>query len=150
MTIRRTATRNSPSVSGGQLDNDNRYRDLLPPTVTLTNIDDETAGFMVSTITGNTSENGSTATFTVYLTSQPTDNVTLTLFSDDSSEGEVTPELYRFTTSSWNTPKTFTVTGLNDYIRDGTDLHHQPGADLQRRSSIPVAGSAGHHPGQSG
>ena len=90
---------------GDNTTNDNRYRDLLPPTVTLTNIDDETAGFMVSTITGNTSENGSTATFTVYLTSQPTDNVTLTLFSDDSSEGEVTPELYRFTTSSWNTPK---------------------------------------------
>ena len=52
---------------------------------TVTN--DDTAGVSVSAISGNTTEAGGTATFTVVLDSQPSDTVTIALSSDDPSEG---------------------------------------------------------------
>ena len=56
-----------------------------------TNTDNETAGFTVSSISGNTTEAGGTATFTVKLNSQPTANVTIVVSSSDTSEGTISP-----------------------------------------------------------
>ena len=87
--------------------------------VSITNIDDETAGFTVGIPDGNTSESGGTATFTVKLNSQPTADVTIAVSSDDTGEGTVSPSSLTFTSSNWNASQTVTVTGVNDELADG-------------------------------
>jgi CSLREA domain-containing protein len=81
--------------------------------------DDDTRGITVSAISGNTTEAGGTATFTVVLTSQPTASVTIPLSSSDTTEGIVAPASLTFTTANWNVAQTVTVTGVNDDIDDG-------------------------------
>ena len=66
-----------------------------------------------------TTEAGSTATFTVVLTWQPSANVTIGLSSSDTTEGTVSPASLTFTTANWSTAQTVTVTGVNDFLDDG-------------------------------
>ncbi|WP_051284422.1 beta strand repeat-containing protein [Desulforegula conservatrix] len=68
----------------------------------------------VSQIIGNTSEDGSFATFTVVLGSAPSSDVTIGLTSSDQTEGLVSPSSLVFTPSNWNTPQTVTVKGVDD------------------------------------
>ncbi|MGK5094209.1 hypothetical protein WDW89_19615 [Deltaproteobacteria bacterium TL4] len=58
---------------------DSAYQGLTPEPVTVTNLDDEAFGFIISAISGETSETGETATFTVKLLRAPTANVTFPL-----------------------------------------------------------------------
>ncbi|HSF16394.1 MAG TPA: Calx-beta domain-containing protein [Vicinamibacteria bacterium] len=96
------------------------YNGLTPSDVSVTNTDNDTAGITVSPTSGlTTTEAGGTATFTVVLTAQPSGDVTVGLSSSDATEGSVSPPSLTFTTSSWNTPQTVTVTGVNDTIADG-------------------------------
>jgi hypothetical protein len=93
---------------------------VMSPSVATVNIaDDDSAGFLVSGISGHTSENGDTATFTVSLISQPAANVTIPLASSNTNEGTVSPASLTFTPANWNTAQTVTVTGVNDTVTDG-------------------------------
>jgi len=83
----------------------------------------ETAGFTVSSISGNTTEAGGTATFTVKLSIQPTANVTIGVSSSDTTEGTVSPSLLTFTSANWNANQTVTVTGVNDSLDDGNQSY---------------------------
>ena len=67
-----------------------------------------------------TTEAGGSATFTVVLNTQPTADVTIGVSSDDLSEGSVSTGLLTFTTSNWATAQTVTVTGVDDFLVDGT------------------------------
>ena len=98
---------------------DNNYNGLNPADVSVTNTDDETAGFTISSISGNTTEAGGTATFTAKLNSQPTADVSVAVSSSDTSEGTVSPSILTFTTSNYNSAQTVTVTGVNDSSVDG-------------------------------
>ena len=100
---------------------DGNYSALDPADVSVTNDNDDTAGFTVSAISGNTTESGTTATFTVVLDSEPTASVTIDVASDDATEGLVTDPLgtLTFTTGDWDTPQTVTVTGQDDTLADG-------------------------------
>ena len=71
-----------------------------------------------------TSEDGTTATFNVVLGQQPKSDVTIPTTSDDTSEGIVMPSSVTFTTSNWNVPQTFTVTGQDDDLIDGDIAYH--------------------------
>jgi len=102
---------------------DSGYSGLNPNDVSVTNTDDETAGFTVSSISGNTTEAGGTATFTVKLSSQPTANVTIGVSSSDTTEGTVSPSLLTFTSANWNANQTVTVTGVNDSLDDGNQSY---------------------------
>jgi hypothetical protein len=95
------------------------YGAIDPADVEVTNKDDDGAGVAVSPISGNTTEAGGTATFSVKLTSQPTANVTIPLSSSDLSEGTVSPASLTFTPAAWNTPQTVTVKGVDDQVDDG-------------------------------
>ena len=75
--------------------------------------------YTVSTISGNTTEAGGTATFTVVLDSQPTANVTVNYDTNDPSEGTVGTTSKVFTPANWNAPQTVTVTGQDDPVQDG-------------------------------
>ena len=92
--------------------------------VALTLTDDDTAGLAVSpaTSTGSrleTTESGGTATFTVKLATEPTGDVEIGVASSDTGEGTVGPSTLTFTTTSWSTAQTVTLTGVDDAAADG-------------------------------
>ena len=86
----------------------------------LINYDNETY-FTVSAISGNTSESGTTATFSIVLPagSNPTFNVTIGMSSSNTGEGTVSPASLVFTPANFNTPQVVTVTGVDDSVADG-------------------------------
>ncbi len=78
------------------------------------------AGVAVGAVSGQATEAGGTATFTVRLTGPPSANVRIGVSSGDSGEGRVAPAALDFTTTTWNTAQTVTVTGVDDSVPDGT------------------------------
>jgi len=105
----------SPAISS-----DPEYQGLVAPAVQLSNTDNDTPG-----ITANgakdlrTTESGGLVTFTIVLDSQPAADVTIGLSSNNTGEGNVSPATMTFSASSWNTPQTVTVTGVDDFVQDG-------------------------------
>ncbi|MFA6131205.1 MAG: Ig-like domain-containing protein [Patescibacteria group bacterium] len=73
----------------------------------------------VTDSTGNTTETGTTQTFTVVLENRPEATVTIDVSSSDLTEGTVLPATLTFTTADWDTEQTVTVTGVNDADDDG-------------------------------
>ncbi|HUH46886.1 MAG TPA: gliding motility-associated C-terminal domain-containing protein, partial [Arenibacter sp.] len=86
---------------------------------TVTIISDDTAGVTVSLISGNTTEDGGTATFTMVLNSRPTADVTIPLSSSNPNEGILSISGVTFTPLNWSTPQIITVTGVDDFTIDG-------------------------------
>ncbi len=99
------------TTSGWEKEGDGR------DTATITITDDDTAGVTVTPTTLSVSEDGS-ATYTVVLDSRPTADVTVTPTSGDAGAAGVAPASHTFTPSDWNTPQTFTVSGVSDEDRD--------------------------------
>ena len=98
---------------------DTNYAGLSSVTVSVTNNDDDMAGVTATPSTGlTTGEDGTTATFTVVLNSEPMSPVTISLESSDTGEGTVPPDALTFATDAWNTAQTVTVTGQDDDIDD--------------------------------
>jgi hypothetical protein len=95
------------------------------PTVTdvSLNYDSSTSAAGAITITPTsaqvTAENGGQATFSVVLDSAPSADVTIDLYSTDTSEGAISPTSLTFTNGDWSTPQTVTVTGQDDFVDDG-------------------------------
>ena len=102
---------------------DLRYNSKDPADVELINLDDDTAGFYISAISNSTSELLDTATFTISLRSEPSDNVTITVASSDTTEGVANHTSIEFDNASWNTLKTVTVTGVDDNLSDGNQSY---------------------------
>ena len=98
---------------------DGNYQGLIVADVSVTNLDDDTVGITVSDISGDTSESGSTATFTVVLNTEPTADVSIGLSSSDTSEGTLSDASLTFTTDNWATAREVTVTGVDDDVDDG-------------------------------
>ncbi len=103
---------------------DPKYNGLFATNVNVTNNDNDTAGFTVSAISNTTSENATTATFTVRLNSKPaTDGenyaVVVNVVSNDEGEGTVDKASLTFDHTNWNVNQTVTVTGVNDDLVDG-------------------------------
>ena len=98
-----------------------------PSNATLALRDDD-YGLVESAVSGQATEAGGQATFTVRLRSLPTAAVTVTVTSRDTTEGRVSAgggapaasTTLTFTTGSWNTAQTVTVTGVDDAVDDGT------------------------------
>ncbi len=66
-----------------------------------------------------TSESGRAATFTVALGKAPSANVTVPIASSNTAEGVAAPASLTFTSQSWATPQTVTVSGVDDAVPDG-------------------------------
>ena len=100
-------------------------------TATITITDDDTAGVTVTPKALNVSEDGS-ATYTVVLDSKPTADVTVTVASGDDGAATISPASHTFTPNDWNTPQTFTVSGVADEDRDNESVtvsHDVTGSD---------------------
>ncbi|MGK5092169.1 hypothetical protein WDW89_09200, partial [Deltaproteobacteria bacterium TL4] len=113
-----------PVLLGKTTSDNPNYHQLDPQDVLVVNRDDETTGFTISAIQGQTSEAGETATFTIKLNSEPTGAVVLEVVSSDPSEGTASPVKLTFTSSNWNANQTVTVTGMDDTEEDGNQNYH--------------------------
>src|SRR5690606_29119238 len=58
----------------------------------------------------------------IVLDTAPTANVTIDLTSSDTTEGTVQPSSVTFTPMNWSTPRTITVTGVDDAIIDADQV----------------------------
>ncbi len=100
------------------------YTVLVPKAVAVTNADDDTAGITVASAASPlvTSENGTTATFTVRINTQPTADVVVAVTSGNPAEGLVSAGAENlvhvahltFTALNWSVPQTVTVTGQDE------------------------------------
>ena len=81
--------------------------------VTVTVSDDDTAGVSISPTSLSMTE-GETGTYTVVLESEPTGTVTITPSSGDGGAATVSPSNLTFSSTTWNTAQTITVTALQD------------------------------------
>ncbi|MCK5688305.1 hypothetical protein KAI87_03490, partial [Myxococcota bacterium] len=98
---------------------DTDYDGMGVSDVSVVNVDDDQAGIAIGALSGPVSEAGGSATFTVILQTQPTDDVSLAISSSDTTEGSVAPATLIFTTANWMTAQTVTVTGVDDDDVDG-------------------------------
>ncbi len=85
--------------------------------MTITN--DDTVGFSLSGTTASVSENGTSSSISVVLTSEPTSTVTLTL-SDNGTSEVIYPTSVVFDSGNWSTSQTITLTGKDDNVSDGS------------------------------
>ena len=92
--------------------------------VSVTLTDKDTAAVVVSAVSGQATEAGGTAKFTVKLATQPTAAVTIDVTSKDTGEGTVSPAELTFTTTNWGTTQEVTVTGVDDSLVDGTQTYY--------------------------
>lgn len=93
---------------------DVEYASLAEARVGVTNLARATPGVLVTPTSGlATSESGATDTFTVVLTAEPTNDVTISLTSDTPIVGGASPGSVTFTRLNWSVPQTVTVTGAD-------------------------------------
>jgi len=99
---------------------DDNFDPLFDQVVSVTNSDNDAAGFTLSKTTANTSEAGATDNFAIVLNAQPNSSVEISIFSEDLTEGTVSPTTLTYTAANWNTPQTVTVLGVSDILIDGS------------------------------
>ena len=78
---------------------------------------------MISAISGNLTEQGGTATFTVKLMSKPSAAVNIPISVSDTSEATVSGDNathLSFSTTNWNADHIVTLTAVDDNESDGT------------------------------
>jgi|GEM_PF-2981406 len=109
-------------VSHTAASSDNDYNNLAIASVSVDITDNDTAGITVTQSGGTTdvTEGGATDSFTVVLTSEPTDNVVITLSTGTQASAAPTP--LTFTSGNWSSPQTVTVTATNDAIDEDAHL----------------------------
>ena len=110
-------------VMGSPTTSDARYAAQVVPNVTVTNLDNDTAGINVVAAALTTTEAGATASFTVVLNSEPTVDVVLPIASNDTTEGTLSAPSLTFTAGNWNVPQPVTVTGVDDFVQDGPQAY---------------------------
>jgi alpha-tubulin suppressor-like RCC1 family protein len=109
----------SPAVS-----NDASYDGLDVEDVSITNIDDDSAGFIMEPTTGlMTTEGGVSDSFTIMLNKRPVADVAIEISSSDATEGAVTPAKLTFTPDNWDLQQTATVVGTDDSLADGIQTY---------------------------
>lgn len=86
-------------------------------TVNVIITDNDTAGINLDTTAVNVSEDGTTDTYEVVLTSEPTADVTVDITVDAQVTTDVDPLL--FTPANWDVAQTVTVSAVNDDVAEG-------------------------------
>lgn len=113
------------TLTGTPTSPDPNYNSLPTFAVSVTNLDDDTPGITVSPTSLTTNESGGSDSFTVRLTSIPSDVVTITLTGLDATEGSLSSGTVVFDPVADSaatilvTGKTVTVTGVDDILTDG-------------------------------
>jgi hypothetical protein len=105
---------------------DPEYNGQTPTPLIFENIDDDTAGITIRAGSSMlVSESGTTSSFEVVLNSRPVATVSIDVWLDVASEGEITTPFVgdtgtlTFDTGNWQNPQTVNVMGENDFVADG-------------------------------
>ena len=75
--------------------------------------------FILSKTTASVNESGTTETFSVVLTTQPTDDVGFYIASNNIDEATVDLAVLTFTNANWSTAQTVIISGVDDSNIDG-------------------------------
>jgi hypothetical protein len=107
--------------SMGAISGDKVYENKTIPTVTVINVDNDTAGFSFIPLTAaTTTESGGQAQFAIVMNTIPIGSVSITgIVSSDTTEGTVSPSSVTFNSSNWNIQQIITVNGVDDFMEDG-------------------------------
>ncbi|MDH5655182.1 MAG: DUF1554 domain-containing protein, partial [Spirochaetia bacterium] len=104
---------------------DPNYTGFDPPDMTAYSLDNDLGAVTPAIITVpasglSTSEPNLPVNFGIVLNSQPPlgETITISLVSDDTSEGTISPATMTFDSTNWFTPQTATVTGADDPFVD--------------------------------
>ncbi len=113
------------AISHSASSTDSSYNTIAITDVTVTVVDDDGAGVTITESDGatvTTEEPGetSTDTYIVVLNTLPTGDVTITIASGDTAIATVDPATLTFTTTTYNTAQTVTVTGVDDNVDQGS------------------------------
>ena len=112
---------------------DAKYDGLAADSVPVTVTDDDTAGVTVSETSLDIDE-GDSDTYTVVLDTQPTHSVTITVNDPSNTDVTTEPASLTFTTTTWATAQTVTVTASQDTghdDEDGTVTHTAASTDAE-------------------
>ena len=115
------------------------------PTDTVTAVAMTTPGVTVSTTALTVTEEDTTgATYTVVLNSQPTATVTVTVAGHAGTDVTPSPTSLTFTTTTWGTAQTVTVTAGDDAdaVNDSVALTHSAASTDSEYQGITIAGVA--------
>ena len=135
------ATSITHSLSGG------RYDEVTVPDVTVTVSENDTVGIVLSEAEVTVVEGSATGTsYTVKLGTQPSGEVTVTVSGHENTDltlrGLSSTSTLEFTTGSWSTPQTVTVTTADDpdaADEEATLTHAASGGDYDNVSkTLPV------------
>eukprot|EP01105_Mastigella_eilhardi_P017803 TRINITY_DN4101_c0_g2_i5.p1 TRINITY_DN4101_c0_g2~~TRINITY_DN4101_c0_g2_i5.p1 ORF type:complete len:1903 (-),score=320.30 TRINITY_DN4101_c0_g2_i5:75-5783(-) len=95
----------------------------LVATVKVANLDNDVAGFQILHTPVSTSENGAADYVTIAVMSQPISDVSITCFSNDTSEGALVSSTITFLSASWSVHKNLTIVGQDDITADGNIVY---------------------------
>jgi len=95
---------------------DANYGGIAVASVTANITDNDSGGVFVSQISVDVGEDGTTATYSLVLTTQPTADVTIN-FDTGTQLEPIAP--VTFTAGNWNVPQTITVTAIDDAVVEG-------------------------------
>jgi predicted secreted protein len=107
-------------LTAASVSSDPNYNGIDIGDVTVTVLDDDTAGIVVSPTDLSVSEPNGSAPFTIRLNSQPTSSVDVPLTSSDSTECSASQPSATLTPSNWNSGVTVNAVAVDDAIADGT------------------------------
>ncbi len=124
-------------VVQGTATTDRASRNLVVKVATIALEDDDALGVNLSPKT-LTVEEGAADTYEVWLGAQPTGDVTVTLSSTDATTATVDQNELTFTSTTWNTRQTVTLTGQDD---------DRNNADDRRTAAIRHTASGGGYDG---
>ncbi|MGA1867249.1 MAG: FG-GAP repeat domain-containing protein [bacterium] len=108
-----------PAVVVGLTEDINYYNRRESDDITVTNIDNDTAGITIEPSAIITTEEGGVAEFTIVLDTQPEADVSVDIVNSNEAEGMLFTQSFLFTEDNWNIPQSGVVMGLNDKIDDG-------------------------------
>lgn len=98
---------------------DTHYSGKIVAPFTMVNVDDEDGKVLVSSVSGNTTEGGGTASFTLTLNRSPSAPVTISVSSSSPTEATVSPASVVLDSTSWDTGVSVIITGVDDAVSDG-------------------------------
>ena len=120
---------------------DGNYASISVASVSVSVTDDDTVGVTVTGANPLVVAEGGTNTYTVVLDTQPAADVTITPASNDVGAATVSPASHTFTPQAWNTPRTFTVSGLadDDSADESVNISHQVNSQDGNYNNILVS-----------
>jgi streptogramin lyase len=118
-------------ITGSAASGDANYRGLTMTPVTVTNVF-PTAGFVVTPTSLTTSELGTSASFSLVLTTQPAYSVTVNLTNGNPAQGALSVNSLTFTPLTWNKAQYVTVTGLDDGVVNGNQTYQITGSAVSQ------------------